>query len=112
MKARAKKIFRGELLTEVLKQVDGEPMPFERQVVALYAALNGYMDDIPHASVKRFEAEFLDYLDKRHEKLVETIQSSKELSADSEAALKSAIDEFKAIFYEIMESTQNFKIEA
>ncbi len=93
-----KKIFRGELLTEVLKQVDGEPMPFERQVVALYAALNGYMDDIPHASVKRFEAEFLDYLDKRHEKLLEAIQSSKELSADSEAALKSLIDEFKAIF--------------
>ena len=38
------KIQRGELLTEVLKQTDGSPVAFERQVVVLYAALNGYLD--------------------------------------------------------------------
>jgi len=64
--ATKKKIQRGELLTEVLKQNDREPMPFEKQVVILYAALNGFLDDVPLEKIKSFEEKFLDYLNKLH----------------------------------------------
>ncbi len=61
-----KKIARGQLLTEILKQPDRQPIPFERQVVTLYAALNGYLDELPLTSVKKFESDFIDFLEKLH----------------------------------------------
>jgi F-type H+-transporting ATPase subunit alpha len=97
--ATQKKIRRGKLLVEVLKQADREPVPFERQVVILYAALADLLDDIPADRVKRFEVEFLDYLDKRHrETLLEKLASSGVLSEELEAELKKATEEFKKIF--------------
>ena len=90
------KIKRGELLTEILKQVDGAPIPFERQVVALYAALNGYLDDIPHENVKKWEAGFLDTLEKLHSKtILEPLAKGGELTSAIEEALKKSIEDYK-----------------
>ncbi|RJQ36368.1 F0F1 ATP synthase subunit alpha [Candidatus Parcubacteria bacterium] len=90
------KIRRGELLTEILKQSDIEPVPFERQVVVLYAALNGYLDDIAIADVKAFEAKLLDYLDKRYrDTILAPIAKSGALDDAAEAALTAAIEEAK-----------------
>jgi F-type H+-transporting ATPase subunit alpha len=92
------KIKRGELLTEILKQSDIEPVPFERQVVVLYAALNGYLDDIRKADIKTFEAKLLDYLEKRHlDEVLKPIAESGELTDQVEAKLKQAIEEAKQI---------------
>ncbi|MEK7137901.1 MAG: F0F1 ATP synthase subunit alpha, partial [Patescibacteria group bacterium] len=59
-----KKIERGERLTELLKQNDREPASFEKEVVALYAGINGYLDDVPKDRIKEFEAKFIDFLEK------------------------------------------------
>ncbi len=90
------KIKRGELLTEVLKQVDGAPIPFEHQVVVLYAALNSYLDDIPLPHIKKWEAGFIDTLEKLHRKTVlDPILKTGELTQETEEALKNAIVGYK-----------------
>lgn len=93
--ATREKIQRGELLTEILKQVDGAPIPFERQVIVLYAAVNGYMDDIVLAKVKAFEVGLLDTIQKLHTKtILEPLQKG-ELTSEIEEALKKAITDYK-----------------
>ncbi|MBI2637430.1 MAG: F0F1 ATP synthase subunit alpha, partial [Candidatus Sungbacteria bacterium] len=90
-----KRIVRGQVLTELLKQNDFEPMPFERQVVVLYAGVNGYLDGIELPEVQNFQKKFLEYIDKMHTDILEAIAKSGELAADSEEKLKSAIEEFR-----------------
>ena len=91
------KIKRGVLLTEILKQADQVPAPFENEIVALYAALNGYIDDIPTEKIKEFETRLIDYVKKMHGKnVLEPIRSKGELN---EEKLKNAIEEFKKIFW-------------
>jgi len=93
-----KKIKRGELLTEVLKQVDGNPVPFEKQVVILYATLQGFLDDLPKEAIKPFEAQFIDYLEKRHrDDVLALIQTTGELGEKAENSLRKAIEEFKNV---------------
>ncbi|MEK9173177.1 MAG: F0F1 ATP synthase subunit alpha [Patescibacteria group bacterium] len=94
-----KKIERGERLAELLKQSDREPVSFEKEVVVLYAGINGFMDDVPKNRIKEFETKFLDFLEKMHkEKVIATIQKSNELSEETEKNLVSALMEFKKIF--------------
>lgn len=92
-------IKRGQLLTEVLKQTDGSPLPFERQVVVLYASLNGFMDNLPLERVKEFEERLIDYLDKLHQKdILEQLQKTGELEDKTEKSLKEALNNFKNTF--------------
>ncbi len=94
-----KKIERGERLTELLKQNDREPASFEKEVVALYAGINGYLDDVPKDRIKEFEAKFIDFLEKMgKEKVLGAIEKSNEISEETEKNLKSALEEFKRIF--------------
>lgn len=94
-----KKIDRGEVLTEILKQSDREPISFEKQVVVLYAGINGFLDDVPKNRIKEFEQKFTDYLEKMHrEKVLATIEKTNELNEETEKNLKAAIEEFKKIF--------------
>ena len=91
-----KQISRGQLLTEVLKQTDGSPFPFAKQVVMLYAALNGFMDELPLEKVRNFEEKFIEYLEKLHQKDVfKPIQETGSLDEKTENALKAALDNFK-----------------
>ena len=93
-----KRIRRGELLTEILKQNDIEPVPFERQVVAIYAAINGHLDGIAVADVKAFEAKFIDYLEKRYrETILRPIAETGEFAEAVEGKLKQAIEECKRL---------------
>ena len=94
-----KKIDRGEVLTEILKQSDREPISFEKQVVVLYAGINGFLDDVPKNRIKEFEQKFTDYLEKMHrEKVLAAIEKTNELSEETEKNLKAALEEFKKIF--------------
>src|SRR3989441_2160936 len=67
---------RGERLVELLKQPLHAPMAVEEQVVVIFAGTNGYLDDIPVADVKRFEAELLDWFLTRHRDVLDGIRSS------------------------------------
>ncbi len=91
--ATKKQIERGRRLTEVLKQGLYEPMPIENQVAVLYAAVNGYLDDVPVQEVKEWENKFHNYL--KHQPILKEIKEKKELTAEVEEGLKKAIVEFK-----------------
>jgi F-type H+/Na+-transporting ATPase subunit alpha len=87
---------RGYRLTEVLKQPQNAPVPVEEQVLAIYAATHGYVDDIPVQDVQRFEAELIVSLKSGHADFFEHIRSTGQLP-DSEK-LDAAIAEFKKLF--------------
>jgi F-type H+-transporting ATPase subunit alpha len=89
---------RGARLTELLKQPQFNPLPFEEQVASIFAGVNGYLDGIPVGAVVRFEAAFLTELRSRHADVLTAIRDSKDLSDDSRAALKSALDGFVKTF--------------
>ncbi|KQX18504.1 MULTISPECIES: F0F1 ATP synthase subunit alpha [unclassified Sphingomonas] len=89
---------RGARLTELLKQPQFQPLPFEEQVASIFAGVNGYLDTIPTRDVTRFEAAFLSEMRAKHADVLTAIRDSKDLSADSTAALKSALEAFVKTF--------------
>ena len=97
-KATQAQLARGQRLTELLKQPQYEPMPFEKQVVSIYAASNGYIDNFPVESVSRFESEVLAFIDQRYPEIIPAIRKEKALSKENEETLKSALSEFVAQF--------------
>ncbi|MEK7162467.1 MAG: F0F1 ATP synthase subunit alpha, partial [Patescibacteria group bacterium] len=95
-----KKIHRGELLTEILKQADGEPVPFEKEVVALYAGISGLLDEVELSKIKIFMEGFLDWLEKLHrEDILEKIRKTGDLPSEVEEKLKAALGNFKKSDY-------------
>jgi F-type H+-transporting ATPase subunit alpha len=89
---------RGERLVELLKQDQFIPMPFETQVLVIYAGTSGSLDDIPVGQVKAFEKEFLAFMTQKHPGVGEKIRQTKKFEPETETALKNAIAEFKAQF--------------
>ena len=89
---------RGQRTIEVLKQPQFVPLPMERQVMALYAVVNGYLDQMPIAAVGRWEAEFLRQMETAHPEVERTIAEAKRLEPEIEEALKGAIEEFSKGF--------------
>ncbi len=89
------RIDRGLRITEILKQKQYEPMATEHQVAILYAAINGFLDDLPVEKVKDFEYNFHKYLDIQQKEMMKNLAEKKELTEDIEAKLKQSIVEFK-----------------
>jgi F-type H+-transporting ATPase subunit alpha len=89
---------RGQRIQEVLKQGQFLPVPLERQVVILYAVINGYMDDVPLNKVDAFEKEFYRFIEASYKGVGASIAKTKDLSADTEEKLKKAVTEFKQGF--------------
>ncbi len=92
--ATQRQLARGQRLTEILKQPQYLPMDVEKQVAVIWAASNGYVDDLPVESVRHFEAELLKYLENQG-KVLAAIREKKVIDDDLKAQLKSALDEFK-----------------
>ena len=86
---------RGQRLTEILKQLQYVPMPVEKQVMILYAAINGYLDDVAVDKATAFETNFHRFMEANHPEIGEAIAREKEITAETEEALKAAITEFK-----------------
>jgi len=89
---------RGARLVELLKQPQYSPFPVERQVVSVWAGTGGYLDDVPVEEVRRFEDEFLDYLQRSHDGVYASIRETGELTDDTATVLKDAIEEFRRGF--------------
>ncbi|MEK7607986.1 MAG: F0F1 ATP synthase subunit alpha [Patescibacteria group bacterium] len=92
--ATQKKIKQGQLVTEILKQSDLAPLPFEKQVVSFYATLNGYLDEIPLPQAKAKEEQMFENIERFHGDILESIRTTKELSPETEESLKKAITAF------------------
>ena len=86
---------RGQRITEVLKQPQYVPMSVEKEVTILYAVINGYLDDVPVEKVMAFEESFHRFMETSHPDIGKRIAEDKELSDETEEALKKAIAEFK-----------------
>ena len=97
-KATQARLNRGARMMEILKQGVHQPMPVEKQVVSIYTAVNGYLDDIPVSDVLRFEKEFLDYVETSYPQIFKSIEETKDLTEENEKTLKEAIENFKKTF--------------
>ncbi|NPV26700.1 MAG: F0F1 ATP synthase subunit alpha [Firmicutes bacterium] len=97
-KATQARLARGERTMEILKQGQYEPMPVEEQVVVIYTAVNGFLDDIEVEKVKAFEAEFLKFMRGTYPDILKAIATEGVISDATTAKLNKAIQEFKTIF--------------
>lgn len=97
-KSTKARLDRGARMMEILKQGVNQPLAVEQQVVSLYTAVKGFLDDIPVADVKRFEKDFLSFMESDHQDVLQSIRDTKDLVADNETALKAAIEKFKKSF--------------
>ncbi|TEU03300.1 MAG: F0F1 ATP synthase subunit alpha [Dehalococcoidia bacterium] len=94
-KATRTQLERGQRITEVLKQPQYVPMPLQKEVTILHAVINGYLDDVPVEKVRAFEEGFHRFMETSHPEIGQRIAAEKELSDETEEALKQAIAEFK-----------------
>ena len=97
-KSTRAQIDRGRRITEILKQPQYEPMPVEKQVMILYAAINGFIDDVPTEKVIDFEKRFHQFMEAQYPAIGETIAKTQVLDEATEEKLKAAITEFRKTF--------------
>ncbi|QJW44830.1 F0F1 ATP synthase subunit alpha [bacterium BFN5] len=97
-KATKAQLDRGERTIEVLKQAQYSPMAIEDQVMVIYTAANGYLDDVEVTQVVKFEQDYLKFLRANYAEIGKSIREKKVLDSETETALKKAIKEFKDTF--------------
>jgi F-type H+-transporting ATPase subunit alpha len=95
--ATQKQLARGQRIVEVLKQPQFRPMPVEQQIMVIYAVTNGFLDDVPVNRVRRWEADFLEFVAAGRPELGRTIRVKRALDDDLTAQVRKAIEDFKAI---------------
>ena len=91
---------RGARMVEVLKQGPFAPVSVEKQVLAIFAGNEGFLDDIAASSVVKFEAELIPFIEAKYPDILESIQSKSKIEPDVAEKMKKAIEEFKATFSE------------
>ncbi|MGB6596560.1 MAG: F0F1 ATP synthase subunit alpha [Candidatus Acidiferrum sp.] len=89
---------RGQRLTEILKQDQYAPLSIEKQVLSIYVATSGAMDSVAVPDVRRFEREFLQFVETNYPSLLKTIAAKKALDDAIRAEIKTAVDGFKERF--------------
>jgi len=92
------KLAQGERIKEILKQPQYKPMPVEYQVIIIYAVTKKYLMDIEVEDILRFEDELFDFIGTKYPEIPESIVATKELLAEMDEKLASAITEFKGQF--------------
>jgi len=93
-----KLLARGERLTQLLKQPQFSPLPFEEQTASIYAGTNGHLDSVAASDVVRYEAAMLAHMRSEHADILKTIRESGDLADDTKAALEDALTAFGKTF--------------
>ena len=93
-----KQLARGERLVEILKQGQYAPLPVERQVLAIFAGTNGFIDEVPVKDVRRFEAELCEFAETRHTATMKELGDKKVIDDALKAKIEALLKEFKAQF--------------
>ena len=88
---------RGQRISEVLKQAQYVPLPMNNQVVVLYAAINGFMDQVPVDTVKKWESDFIAFMGASHSDILESITANADINEETETKLKEAIEAFNKV---------------
>ena len=97
-KEAKERIEKGKRLMEILKQDQYSPMSVENQIIILYVVLNNHIKDIPVNDVRKFEKQFLEYVDTHYRNLKEMLSSKKVIDSEFEEKANAVINEFKLIF--------------
>ena len=97
-KATQYQLERGKRLMEILKQGQYSPLPVEKQILLIYSGTNGFLDDLPVDSLRRFEKELYEFLDNNHAKLLKELKTKKELDEPLKAEIEKALHKFKEGF--------------
>jgi F-type H+/Na+-transporting ATPase subunit alpha len=93
-RATQQTLARGERLTAILKQDERDPLPVEEQVAVIFAASNGYLDDVEAESVPDWEGQFRDYMRDSHGEILDSIREEKQLTDETDQSLREAIERF------------------
>ncbi|MCV0382198.1 MAG: F0F1 ATP synthase subunit alpha [Erythrobacter sp.] len=96
--ATQKLLNRGARLTELLKQKQFSPMPFEEQTVSIFAGTNGYLDGIPTNRVTEYESAMLSHMRSEHGALLEEIRTTGKFEDDVKNKVVAALDTFTKQF--------------
>ncbi len=96
--ATQRQLNRGARLVEILKQGQYQPLPIEKQVVAIYAVNNGYVDEYPATDVQRYEKEMISFMESSYSDVLDTIRDKKAIDDELQGKIKAALDEFKSQF--------------
>ncbi len=91
-------LLRGQIVTEVMKQEKNQPMGIEDQVVVLFAAVNGFFDNVPIANVRTHESELLSFIHRSYHEVLESIREKKEIDEEARGKITEAISKFKELF--------------
>ena len=94
-KATQAQLARGQRLTEILKQPQYQPMDVEKQVLVIWAATNGFTDDVAIEDIRRFETSLLKFVENSHPGLLADIADKKSLTDEIKAGLKQVLEDFK-----------------
>jgi F-type H+-transporting ATPase subunit alpha len=103
-KATLAQLTRGEKMVEILKQDEDVPLATERQVLLIFSANEGVLDDLPTESLKRYEVEFNQFLDAKYPDVVHQLREKKAFDKDLEAEARKAVNEFKAQFVKTLKA--------
>ena len=95
-KSTQSQLERGRRLTEVLKQGQYVPMAVENQVLVIWAATNGLMDDVAVDDVRRFGTELLSFVESSHPAVLDGLRTKKAVDDEFKSAAKEAIEDFKS----------------
>src|SRR5215471_3461808 len=99
-KATQAQLALGERLTEILKQPQYQPMDVEKQVLIIWAASNGYTDDVPVHEVRKFEAELLRFIENSQPGVLQALRDKKAITDDLEKDLNQSLKDFKDVWAE------------
>jgi F-type H+-transporting ATPase subunit alpha len=109
-RATQQTLARGERLTAILKQDEHDPMAVEEQVAVIFAASNGYLDDVEPDVVMDWERQFRDYIRDSHGEILESIREEGQLSDETEQKLREAFEHFNENYEPERESLVNVSV--
>ncbi len=96
--ATQRQLNRGARLVEILKQGQYVPLPVEKQVLAIFAVNNGYVDEYETTDVQRYESEMISFMESSYAEVLSTLAEKKAIDDELEGKIKAALDEFKGQF--------------
>jgi len=97
-KATQAQLAKGSRLVEVLKQPQYKPLSVEKQIMIIYAGNNGYLDDFPESSLKRYEEELYPFIEEKYPEIERELKEKKELDASLKEKIEKALEEFNSKF--------------
>ena len=96
--ATQRQLNRGARLVEILKQGQYQPLPIEKQVISIFAANNGYVDEYETSEIQRYEKEMISFMENSYADVLATLAEKKAIDDELEGKIKAALDEFKGQF--------------